>query len=67
MHERRYSESAAATEQALKLNGNNYLVWSNLMLAYEGAKESEKAEAARRNVLDPRAVLRSIIGEFAQA
>ena len=33
MHEKRYSESAGATEQALKLNGNNYLVWNNLMLA----------------------------------
>ena len=48
MHEKRYSESAGATEQALKLNGNNYLVWNNLMLAYEGAKQSDKAEAARR-------------------
>jgi len=48
MHEKRYSESAGATEQALKLNGNNYLVWNNLMLAYEGAKQVDKAEAARR-------------------
>ena len=48
MQEKRYSESAGATEQALKMNGNNYLVWNNLMLAYEGAKQSDKAEAARR-------------------
>jgi serine/threonine-protein kinase len=48
MQEKRYVESAAATEQALRLNGNNYLVWNNLMMAYVGAGQSDKAAAARR-------------------
>jgi eukaryotic-like serine/threonine-protein kinase len=46
--ERRYAEAAVATENALKINGNNYLVWNNLMLAYEGAKQDDKAKAARQ-------------------
>ena len=48
MQERRYAEAASATEQALKLNGNDYMVWNNLMIAYEGAKQPAQAEAARR-------------------
>lgn len=48
MQEHRYAESAAATEQALKINGNDYMVWNNLMIAYEGAQEPDKAAAARR-------------------
>ena len=47
MQERRYPEAATATEDALKINGNDYMVWNNLMIAYEGAKEPAKAEAAR--------------------
>jgi serine/threonine-protein kinase len=46
--ERRYAESAAATEHALQINGNNYLVWNNLMLTYAGAKQDIKAAAARK-------------------
>ena len=37
-----------ATEQALKINGNDYMVWNNLMIAYEGASMPDKAAAARR-------------------
>jgi Flp pilus assembly protein TadD/TolB-like protein len=48
MQERRYAEAATATEQALKVNGNDYMVWNNLMIADEGAGEPDKAEAARR-------------------
>ncbi len=48
LQERRYADAASATEDALKINGNNYLVWNNLMLAYEGANEEEKAKAARQ-------------------
>jgi serine/threonine-protein kinase len=48
MQEHRYADSAAATEQALKINGNDYMVWNNLMIGYEGAQELDKAAAARR-------------------
>ncbi len=48
MQEKHYPEAAAATESALKINSNNYLVWNNLMLAYEGAKDADKAETARK-------------------
>ena len=41
-------DSAAATEQALKVNGNDYMVWNNLMIGYEGAQELDKAATARR-------------------
>jgi eukaryotic-like serine/threonine-protein kinase len=52
MQEKRYMESAAATEQALRMNGNNYLVWNNLMIAYVGAGQGDKAAAARRKSED---------------
>jgi len=48
LQEKRYADSAAATEHALQINGNNYLVWNNLFIAYEAAKQPEKAAAARR-------------------
>jgi serine/threonine-protein kinase len=48
MQEKRYADAATATERALQINGNNYLVWNNLMVAYEGAKEDGKAKAARQ-------------------
>jgi serine/threonine protein kinase/Flp pilus assembly protein TadD/TolB-like protein len=48
LQEKRYADAATATEQALRLNGNDYLVWSNLVLAYEGSNQIEKAETARR-------------------
>jgi serine/threonine-protein kinase len=48
MQEHRYADSAAATEQALHINANDYMVWNNLMIAYEGARETAKAEASRR-------------------
>ncbi len=48
MQERRYAEAAAATEQALKINGNDYMVWNNLMIADESAGVPDKAVAARR-------------------
>lgn len=48
MQEKRYLEAATATEHALQINGNNYLVWNNLMLAYEGAGQGDKAESARK-------------------
>jgi serine/threonine-protein kinase len=48
LQEKRYVEAAAATERALQINGNDYRVWINLMTAYEGAGEHDKAEAARK-------------------
>lgn len=47
LQEKRYAESASATQQALKINGNNYLVWNNLMLAYDASGQNAQAEAAR--------------------
>ena len=46
--EKKYAEAAAATESALKLNPSNYLVWNNLMLAYEGANDEDQARTARQ-------------------
>jgi serine/threonine-protein kinase len=48
LEEKRYADSATATEQALKIDGHDYMVWNNLMLAYQGLKDNSKAEAARR-------------------
>ena len=48
--EQRYAESADLTEKALKLNDHDYMVWNNLVLAYEWLKEKDKAEAARRRM-----------------
>jgi tetratricopeptide (TPR) repeat protein/TolB-like protein len=47
-NEKRYSESASATEQALRLNDKDYMVWNDLMIAYEGANEPDKAATARK-------------------
>jgi serine/threonine protein kinase/Flp pilus assembly protein TadD/TolB-like protein len=52
MQEKRYAESAAATEQAARINGNDYMVWNNLMIADEGAQEADKAGVARRRAED---------------
>ncbi|MGA2904394.1 MAG: tetratricopeptide repeat protein, partial [Candidatus Korobacteraceae bacterium] len=49
--EQRYGESVSATENALKLNDHDYLVWNNIVLAYEWLKDEDKAEAARRRML----------------
>ncbi len=48
--EQRYAEAAAVTESALKLNDRDYLVWNNLVLAYEWLKQGDKAEGARRRM-----------------
>jgi len=45
--ERKYKEAADAEEKALQLNDKNYLVWGNLMLAYEWLQDKEKAGKAR--------------------
>ena len=48
LQEKRYPEAASATEQALRISANRYMVWNNLMLAYEGLNQKDKAETARR-------------------
>ncbi|MGB0048115.1 MAG: tetratricopeptide repeat protein, partial [Terriglobales bacterium] len=47
LQEQKYAECAAATEKALQLNDKDYVVWSNLMSAYEGLKDNNKAGEAR--------------------
>ncbi|HVJ08423.1 MAG TPA: protein kinase [Acidisarcina sp.] len=49
--QQRYAESAAATEKALQLNDNDYLVWNNLLGDYRWLKDSAKAEAVRKRML----------------
>jgi len=70
--EKRYQESAAATEKALQLNDKNYRVWENLAVAYERLNQQDKAANAREHELavleagakvEPKdAVLQSFLG-----
>jgi Tfp pilus assembly protein PilF len=48
MQEKHFAEAAIATEHALKINGNDYMVWNNLIVAYDGAQQPAQAAAARR-------------------
>lgn len=45
-NERRYSDYAAFTERALQLNGLDWRVWDNLVLAYEWMRDEKKADMA---------------------
>jgi serine/threonine-protein kinase len=47
IQESKYAEAAAATEKALQLNNKDYSVWGNLLTAYEGLNDKEKAAQAR--------------------
>jgi eukaryotic-like serine/threonine-protein kinase len=49
--EKRYSESAAATEKALQFNGFDFRVWENLASAYDWLQQKDKATRARENAL----------------
>ena len=49
--QQRYAESAGVTEKALKLSDHDYAVWSNLLLAYEWLKQTDKAEDVRKHML----------------
>ncbi|MGB0118178.1 MAG: protein kinase [Terriglobales bacterium] len=51
LQEQKYAEAAAATEKALQLNDKDYVVWNNLMNAYEGLKDNEKASQARDHAI----------------
>jgi eukaryotic-like serine/threonine-protein kinase len=48
--EKRYVESAAMSQAALQLNSNDYLVWNNLVEAYERIDKKDNAEHARENL-----------------
>jgi eukaryotic-like serine/threonine-protein kinase len=42
----RFVESAAATEKALQMNDKDFIVWANLVAAYDGLKDENKANIA---------------------
>jgi serine/threonine-protein kinase len=42
----RFAEGASATEKALQMNDRNFIVWANLVAAYEGLKDESKMNAA---------------------
>ena len=46
-NEKRYAESAEMSQKALQLNDKNYLVWANLMSAYQALNQKDKANDAR--------------------
>ncbi|HXW99892.1 MAG TPA: protein kinase, partial [Candidatus Acidoferrales bacterium] len=39
----RYAESAGVTEKALQMNDKDFIVWANLVAAYDGLKDEAKA------------------------
>jgi eukaryotic-like serine/threonine-protein kinase len=43
---KRFKDCAETTEKALQLNDTNYLVWGNLILAYDWLEQEAKAAAA---------------------
>jgi serine/threonine protein kinase/tetratricopeptide (TPR) repeat protein len=47
LQEQKYAESAAATENAVELNDKDYVVWGNLMIAYNALKDEQKEAQAR--------------------
>jgi eukaryotic-like serine/threonine-protein kinase len=49
--EKRYSESAAATEKALQFNGFDFRVWENLASAHDWLQQQDQAARARENAL----------------
>jgi eukaryotic-like serine/threonine-protein kinase len=51
LNEKRYPESVAITLKALQLNGNDYLVWANLMTAYQALDQKANFEAARDHAI----------------
>ena len=51
LDEKRYKDSAATTQKALKLNAGNYLVWDNLRIAGEWMKDDALTGNARDRTL----------------
>ena len=44
--ENRYSDAAQYTEKALQMNDKDFIVWANLVSAYEGMKDEARMNAA---------------------
>ncbi len=51
MDEKRYAESVAMSQKALQLNDKNYLVWANLMSAYQALDQKDNFAAARDHAI----------------
>ena len=51
LNEKRYAESVATTQKALQLNDKDYLVWANLMAAYQGLNQKSNFENAREHAI----------------
>ena len=51
MDEKRYAESVAMSQKALQLNDKNYLVWANLMSAYQVLDQKDNFAAARDHAI----------------
>jgi serine/threonine-protein kinase len=51
MNEKRYAESIVMSQKALQLNDKDYLVWANLMSAYQALNQKDNFEAAREHVI----------------
>jgi serine/threonine protein kinase/Flp pilus assembly protein TadD len=49
--QKRYADSAKASEKALELNDKDWRVWSNLLLAYTWLKDTEKIRSTRAKTL----------------
>jgi eukaryotic-like serine/threonine-protein kinase len=49
--QKRYAESVEATEKALKINDQNYLVWQNLVIAYQWLNDKAKTVWAREQAI----------------
>jgi eukaryotic-like serine/threonine-protein kinase len=46
LKQNRFTEAAETTEKALQISDKDFVVWANLVAAYEGLKEQTKADAA---------------------
>jgi eukaryotic-like serine/threonine-protein kinase len=51
MNEKRYADSVAMSQKALQLNDKNYLVWANLMSAYQYLGQKDNAAVARKRAI----------------
>jgi|HubBroStandDraft_6_1064221.scaffolds.fasta_scaffold00683_6 serine/threonine protein kinase/tetratricopeptide (TPR) repeat protein len=50
-NERRFADAAAMMEKAVQLNDQDYMVWNNLLTAYQILKQRDKANAARARLM----------------
>jgi eukaryotic-like serine/threonine-protein kinase len=51
MNEKRYADSVAMSQKALQFNDKNFLVWANLMSAYELLGQKDSAKSARSHAI----------------